>query len=176
MLDRGWRDGQVVAVRAGFARNFLIPQGFAAYATPENVTRFGKDVSEQSTEVKRDDYDVLLRLLQRTELFLQRRADDGVNCHSDTPKAHILQALEKKVRLRMEPEDLQMPLGEDGEEGWWLSPDELLRVENRSLMTRAGAGVGGPGGPSAPSRQARRGVEAIPKEAGPSCGDDDDGR
>lgn len=32
--------GEVVKVRAGFARNFLIPQGKAKRATPENVAEF----------------------------------------------------------------------------------------------------------------------------------------
>jgi len=32
--------GDVVKVKAGFARNFLIPQGKARRATPENITEF----------------------------------------------------------------------------------------------------------------------------------------
>jgi large subunit ribosomal protein L9 len=32
--------GDVVKVKAGFARNFLIPQGKARRATPENLAQF----------------------------------------------------------------------------------------------------------------------------------------
>jgi large subunit ribosomal protein L9 len=36
--------GEVVTVRAGYARNFLIPTKKAFYATPENLTRFGINI------------------------------------------------------------------------------------------------------------------------------------
>lgn len=41
--------GEVIDVRPGYARNFLIPRKLAKYATPENVALYGS-VSETDTQ------------------------------------------------------------------------------------------------------------------------------
>ena len=36
-IEKLGRKGEVVSVKRGFARNYLIPRGFALYATPQNM-------------------------------------------------------------------------------------------------------------------------------------------
>ena len=45
--------GDVVTVKAGYARNFLIPQKKAVYATPQNFEKFGVVDPEFETEAQR---------------------------------------------------------------------------------------------------------------------------
>lgn len=40
-MKRLGRKGQVVSVKGGYARNYLIPNGFAAPAIPSNISRYG---------------------------------------------------------------------------------------------------------------------------------------
>jgi large subunit ribosomal protein L9 len=46
--------GEIVKVKDGFARNFLIPQGFAFIATEQNRKRFENDLKQQSWKLERD--------------------------------------------------------------------------------------------------------------------------
>eukprot|EP00750_Incisomonas_marina_P018874 INCI3161.3.p1 GENE.INCI3161.3~~INCI3161.3.p1 ORF type:complete len:135 (+),score=25.39 INCI3161.3:160-564(+) len=45
-ISRKGDAGDVIEVRPGYARNKLIPQKLAKYATPENVAQFGKAALE----------------------------------------------------------------------------------------------------------------------------------
>jgi large subunit ribosomal protein L9 len=40
--------GDIVNVKAGFARNYLIPQGYALIATPRNIQRFENEKKQQN--------------------------------------------------------------------------------------------------------------------------------
>lgn len=46
--------GQVVKVKDGFARNFLIPRGVAFMATEQNKKRYENDLKQQSWKLERD--------------------------------------------------------------------------------------------------------------------------
>ena len=121
MPERGWARGDVVAATAGFSRNFLIPNGYAVYATEENVEKYAvkKDDDEAAADrdpQRRTDYKELCRILARKPLFFQRRADDGYTCYNPTSKEEVIRAFEKQMRLKMDPEDLRMPAPEDAED------------------------------------------------------------
>lgn len=57
--------GDQVEVKAGFGRNFLIPQGKAVRATPENVAMF----EERRAELEKAAADKLTRAKGRAELI-----------------------------------------------------------------------------------------------------------
>ena len=46
--------GEIVKVKDGFARNFLIPQGVAFIATDQNKQRYENDLKQQSWKQERD--------------------------------------------------------------------------------------------------------------------------
>jgi large subunit ribosomal protein L9 len=48
--------GEVVKVKDGFARNFLIPRGIAYIATDQNQKRFENDLKQQSWRTERDKH------------------------------------------------------------------------------------------------------------------------
>lgn len=47
--------GEVVNVKPGFARNHLIPQKFAVYATAQNFEKFGMTDPDLETEAERKE-------------------------------------------------------------------------------------------------------------------------
>ncbi len=55
--------GSLVNVKPGFARNFLIPQGKAAQATPENLAEFEQRRAELETQAS----DIWAKALQRKQ-------------------------------------------------------------------------------------------------------------
>jgi large subunit ribosomal protein L9 len=48
--------GEVVKVKDGFARNFLIPRGIAYIATEQNQKRYENDLKQQSWRTERDKH------------------------------------------------------------------------------------------------------------------------
>jgi large subunit ribosomal protein L9 len=71
--------GEVVDVRAGFARNYLIPQGYAYEATPGNLKRIEEEKRLFEERSKRDRLEAKRRASQFEGLsltFAARASDD----------------------------------------------------------------------------------------------------
>jgi large subunit ribosomal protein L9 len=65
--------GQVVEVKGGYGRNFLIPRGLAVSATTGNVKRYAEEASQQSRKLEqaRKDAEALTARLSQTEIVVQ---------------------------------------------------------------------------------------------------------
>jgi large subunit ribosomal protein L9 len=83
LLERIGRLGQmgdVVKVRDGYARNFLLPQGKALRATKENMARFEKNRAQleaHNLERKRDAEAVAEKLKGKSFVLLRQAGDSG---------------------------------------------------------------------------------------------------
>ena len=83
LLERIGRLGQmgdVVNVRNGFARNFLLPQKKALRATPENLARFEKDrgqLEARNLELKKEAEAVAARLGGQSFVAIRQAGDTG---------------------------------------------------------------------------------------------------
>ena len=82
LLERIGRLGQmgdVVKVRPGFARNFLLPQGKALRATKENMSRFEKDRSQlEATNLQRkQEAEAVSKKLNGLSFVVLRQAGDS---------------------------------------------------------------------------------------------------
>ena len=83
LLERVGRLGQmgdVVNVKNGFARNFLLPQKKALRATPENLARFQKDRSQleaRNLELKKEAEAVATRLGGQGFIAIRQAGDTG---------------------------------------------------------------------------------------------------
>lgn len=72
------KSGDVVMVKDGFARNFLLPQGKASPASPANLRRLEK-IKEQKRmeeEKKKTEANVLAEKLRKTSLTINMRAGE----------------------------------------------------------------------------------------------------
>jgi large subunit ribosomal protein L9 len=83
LLERIGRLGQmgdVVNVKNGYARNFLLPQKKALRATPDNLKRFEKDRAQleaRDLELKKEAEAVAAKLGGKTFLAIRQAGDTG---------------------------------------------------------------------------------------------------
>jgi large subunit ribosomal protein L9 len=83
LLERIGRLGQmgdVVTVKNGFARNFLLPQKKALRATPENLARFEKDrgqLEARNLELKKEAEAVASKLGGQSFVAIRQAGDTG---------------------------------------------------------------------------------------------------
>jgi large subunit ribosomal protein L9 len=73
------KSGELVKVRPGFARNYLIPRGLAIGATIDNVSRIEheKKVAESRAQKARAEATDLAQKLSSVKLAIKRQAGEG---------------------------------------------------------------------------------------------------
>jgi len=79
-VDRLGDQGEVVDVKAGYARNYLIPQGLAYLASAGNLRRLERERDEAEELVKRDYLEARRRAAQLAGIsivFHVRAGEDG---------------------------------------------------------------------------------------------------
>ena len=87
--------GDKVSVKAGYARNYLIPKGIAVVATPRNVAEF----EARREELERREAEALAAaggraaVLDGVEITVQRKAGEGGRLFGSVGPADIAQAL-----------------------------------------------------------------------------------
>jgi large subunit ribosomal protein L9 len=104
--------GDRVKVRSGFGRNFLLPQGKATLATPENVARF---------EARRAELERLARehlssaeeratALKDFKLIIQAKAGTEGKLFGSIGTADIAEAL-SRANFKVERSEVRLPSG-----------------------------------------------------------------
>ncbi len=91
------RAGEMVNVRPGYARNYLVPQGIALVATEGNRRRFEEERRqiEQSAEREREAAQELAGELEGRALSFVRRASESGRLFGSVTAADIADELEK---------------------------------------------------------------------------------
>lgn len=92
------RAGQIIEVKDGFARNYLIPKGKALPATEENIRRFQDMVrrAEASKAKTKAAAEALSERLAKMELVFQRQAGDKEKLFGSVTSMDIEKALKQK--------------------------------------------------------------------------------
>ena len=92
------RRGQVVEVKPGFARNFLLPQGLALLASPGNIKRFEHEKKKIDAR-----HDAALEIataaaagISAVKLELKKRAMETGTLYGSVSVADIVAALHEK--------------------------------------------------------------------------------
>ena len=92
-VDNWGAAGDVISVKRGFARNFLIPRAKAAYATPENKTRFAALKSTTKAPNRADATDALRILTAGRHLEIRKEANDKGTLFAAVTTGEVLAAL-----------------------------------------------------------------------------------
>ena len=112
--------GDKVSVKAGFARNYLIPKGIAVAATPANVAGF----EARREEIERREAETLdtaekrAAALEKVELTVLRKAGEEGRLFGSVGPADVAQALEEagheiaRQQVRMPGGDTVRQVGE----------------------------------------------------------------
>jgi len=104
--------GDVVKVRDGFARNFLIPQGKAKRVTPENLAEFEKrraDLERQQAEKLAGAQEKAAKL-EGLMVQITRKAGVDGRLFGSVTNFDIAEAL-KEQGIEVEKADIRMPQG-----------------------------------------------------------------
>ena len=90
--------GDLVEVRAGYGRNFLLPQGFAMLATPANMKVFELERKklQAKTDALRNDATALGQKIANTPLTITMRVGENNKLYGSVTSALIEEALAAK--------------------------------------------------------------------------------
>ena len=106
--------GDRVSVKAGFARNYLIPKGIALAATPDNVVEF----EARREELERREAEALAAAgeraaaLEDVEITVSRKAGEGGRLFGSVGPADIAHALQE-LGYEITRQQVRMPEGEN---------------------------------------------------------------
>ncbi len=92
------RRGEVVEVKPGFARNYLLPQGLALEATAGNVKLFEQQKARLEAEAAKDReaaQEVAARI-EGIRVVVRKRASDAETLYGSVTATEIAEALEEK--------------------------------------------------------------------------------
>lgn len=96
--------GQVVDVRPGYARNYLLPQGLAYEASQENIDRLEEEQRLAEEQAKRDYLEARRRAsqIEDTELVFKAKAGEGGKLFGSVTNADIAERLNEGDGLDFE--------------------------------------------------------------------------
>ncbi|KAB2967898.1 MAG: 50S ribosomal protein L9 [Thermoanaerobaculia bacterium] len=97
-LRHSGRRGQVVEVKPGYARNFLLPQGLALEATPGNLKFFEhqkKKIEARHETERRSASDIAARIAG-VRLALRKRAMESGALYGSVTAGEVVEALRAK--------------------------------------------------------------------------------
>jgi len=90
--------GEVVDVKPGFARNYLLPQGFALEATAGNLKVFEQQKKSLEVEAakEKEAAEAIREAIEGTRIVLHKRATDAETLYGSVTATEIVDELEKQ--------------------------------------------------------------------------------
>ncbi len=90
--------GEVVVVKSGYGRNFLLPQGLAVQATPGRIKAREEELRQQSRKLtaQKDRAQSVARQLETVEVVVQARAGSENRIFGSITAQQVADALAKK--------------------------------------------------------------------------------
>lgn len=97
-IEKLGKMGEVVKVRPGYARNFLLPQKVALRATKENISRFDKEKEtlEKLNIKHKEEAEILGAQLEGAMATLIRQASESGQLYGSISARDIANALKKE--------------------------------------------------------------------------------
>lgn len=94
-IEKVGAKGEVVNVKHGYARNYLVPRNYAIYATPANVKRIG-NIQAQAADEEQKRITELKKLAEKIDaakLVFVRKVDDHGSMFGSVSETDIVHAL-----------------------------------------------------------------------------------
>ncbi len=111
-IDRLGGLGDLVNVRPGFARNYLLPKGKAKLATAENIA----EIAERRAELEKHEADMLkaakarAEQLEGLEISISAKSGGEGKLFGSVTNANITEAINEKG-IELEKSEVRMPEG-----------------------------------------------------------------
>lgn len=102
--------GDIVKVSDGYARNLLIPKGWAVEATDGNVRNLEKVKQKQEEEkaARKASAEELANKLKNIELTIKTKAGEGGRLFGSITSKDIVDALEKQEGIKIDKKKVQI--------------------------------------------------------------------
>ncbi|HNQ43576.1 MAG TPA: 50S ribosomal protein L9 [Candidatus Cloacimonadota bacterium] len=94
-IEKVGKKGEVVNVKRGYVRNYLIPRDYAIYATPVNLKKLGS-IQEELKAAEEKQLTMLKNLAEKiasTKLAFERKIDEHGSMFGSVSENDIVQAL-----------------------------------------------------------------------------------
>ena len=131
--------GDVVAVKPGYARNYLIPKGMAMLATENNMKIFEqqrKKLQEKMDAIRFEAQDLQSKL-EQTRLVIPVRVGENEKLYGSVTSAHIADALaEKGLEVDKKKIILENPIRSLGEHNVEIKLHPEVRAEVNVSVVR----------------------------------------
>src|SRR5438270_2596853 len=112
------KQGDLVEVKAGYGRNYLLPNGLATVPNEHNLRLLAryKQRVQQAREARVADLKVLAEQIQRTSITIEANANDEGHLYGSVGPAEVAQAMRAK-NLLIDPDMVKMLEGHIKEGG-----------------------------------------------------------
>ena len=103
-------EGEILIVKDGYARNYLIPKGWAKQATRANIVATQKDIeNKQKKEAKtRDNLEALGKQLDKLSLKLELKAGEEGRLFGSVTSQMIVDAISEKG-FKVNKKEIEIP-------------------------------------------------------------------
>ena len=118
----------VVAVKAGYGRNYLIPQGFAQTANASNKKHNEEIKKQQSAKIAKliEDYRVLAEKLKGSKIVVGSKAGTSGKLFGSVTNIQVAEALKKQFDLTIDRKKVHI-VGEVKEVGTYKANVNLYK-------------------------------------------------
>lgn len=102
--------GDVVDVRDGYARNYILPRRLGVVPTAHELARFGELRSRYETELadRHAQAQALAEKLQGAELLFPRRVHDKDKLYAAVRPQDVARELESRYGVKLDPDRIRM--------------------------------------------------------------------
>ena len=118
-VEKLGKEGDLVEVADGYARNYLIPKGAADEATPENVRILKRRKKEEArlAEDKLEDAQEYAENLEKVNVLIKIKAGENGKLFGSVNTKDIAESLEKdhKIKIDKRKIELEEPIKTTGE-------------------------------------------------------------
>lgn len=103
-VDTLGQKGEVVEVKPGYGRNYLIPRGYAVVATAGNVRRFEEETRQQSRKLEqvRKDAEALAKRISSLEIVIQKRVGEENRIYGTVTTQEVADELQKQHQIEVD--------------------------------------------------------------------------
>lgn len=112
------RSGEIVNVKPGYARNFLLPQGLAMIANKQALRQQERLVEERKKKAAEDkkEADAIAARIEGTTLAIIVKVDHEGHMYGSVTAHEIIQLLKEQQKLEVEKKNIQLkhPIKETG--------------------------------------------------------------
>ena len=106
-------EGDVISVKPGFARNFLLPKGLAINFSSNQLTKIENQLKQQEHKIEREKESLsdILNQISGLEVSIKAKSEDNKRLFGSVTKADIEQLLlERSIQIDKKYIDLKSPL------------------------------------------------------------------